>query len=201
MALTLEPKNIAQVISAILPFLVTFYLIMSSVINADIKAVIYLLGVLGAVFISGIFANVIKSRRSPYAPLFCEMFKVPFYNTAYHIPSINSVILGFTMSYLLIPMRYTNQFNPLLFGFLLLLLLIDGITRVLWLCTTWAGVIFGSLIGIILGMAYFSILHNSGANNLLYFSDTVSDRAVCSRPRKQQFKCNVYKNGELVQSL
>ena len=73
MALTLEPKNIVQVISAILPFLVTFYLVMSSVINADIKAIIYLLGILGAVFISGIFANVIKSHRSPYAPLFCEI--------------------------------------------------------------------------------------------------------------------------------
>ena len=60
MALTLEPKNIVQVISAILPFLVTFYLVMSSVINADIKAIIYLLGVLGSVFVSGIFANVIK---------------------------------------------------------------------------------------------------------------------------------------------
>ena len=78
MALTLEPKNIVQVISAILPFLVTFYLVMSSVINADIKAIIYLLGILGAVFISGIFANVIKSHRSPYAPLFCEIFKLPF---------------------------------------------------------------------------------------------------------------------------
>ena len=43
MALTLEPKNIVQVISAILPFLITFYLVMSSVINADIKAIIYLL--------------------------------------------------------------------------------------------------------------------------------------------------------------
>jgi hypothetical protein len=201
MALTLEPKNIVQVISAILPFLITFYLVMSSVINADIKAIIYLLGILGAIFISGLFANVIKSHRSPYAPLFCEMFKLPFYNTQYHIPALNSVILGFTLSYLTIPMRYTNQFNPLLFGFLLVLLLIDGITRVLWLCTTWAGVIFGALIGALLGMAYFSLLHNSGANNLLYFSDSVSNKAVCSRPKKQQFKCNVYKNGELVQSL
>lgn len=201
MALTLEPKNIAQVLSAIMPFLITFYLIMSSVINADVKAIIYLLGLLGAILISGIFANVIKSKRSPYAPLFCEMFKVPFYNTSYHIPSLNSVILGFTLSYLTIPMRYTQQFNPLLFGFLLVLMLIDGITRVLWMCTTWAGIIFGSLIGIILGMAYFSILHNAGADNLLYFSNSVSDRAICSRPKKQQFKCNVYKNGELVQSL
>jgi hypothetical protein len=201
MPLALEPKNITQVLSAILPFLVTFYLIMSSVINADIKAIIYILGLLGAICISGIFANVIKSHRSPYAPLFCEMFKIPFYNTTYHIPSLNSVILGFTISYLTIPMSYTGQFNPLLFGFLLVLTLIDGITRVLWLCTTWAGIIFGTLIGVILGMAYFSILHNSGADNLLYFSDTVSNRTVCSRPKKQQFKCNVYKNGELVQSL
>ena len=84
---------------------------------------------------------------------------------------------------------------------LLVLILIDGITRVLWLCTTWAGIIFGTLIGVMLGMAYFSILHNSGADNLLYFSDSVSNRTVCSRPKKQQFKCNVYKNGELVQSL
>lgn len=201
MALALEPKNIAQVISAIMPFLVTFYLIMSSVINADVKAIIYLLGILGAVFISGMFANVIGSRRSPYAPLFCSLFKLPFYNMDLHVPALNSVILGFTLSYLTIPMRYTGQFNPLLFGFLLLLLLVDGITRVMWLCTTTAGVVFGTLIGTLLGLAYFSMLHSVGADNLLYFSDTISNRTVCSRPKKQQFKCNVYKNGELVQSL
>ena len=174
---------------------------MSSVINADIKAIIYILGLLGAILISGLFANVIKSRRSPYAPIFCEMFNVPFYGQGYHIPALSSVILGFTLSYLTVPMRYTKQFNPLLFGFLLVLLLIDGITRVVWLCTTWAGVIFGALIGVLLGVGYFSILHSSGADDLLYFSDTISNQTVCSRPKKQQFKCNVYKNGELVQSL
>lgn len=201
MSLNLSFSNIFQVLSAIMPFLVTFYLIMSSVINSDMKGVVYLIGVVAAIFISGVFATMIDSRRSPYAPVFCNMFNIPGYGSQYSIPSLNSVVLGFTSAYLTIPMHYTDQTNPFLIGLLLLFILIDGITRVIWLCTTTAGVIFGVVLGYILGSAYFSLLHGAGADNLLYFSELVSNKTVCSRPKKQKFKCSVYKNGELVQNL
>ena len=174
---------------------------MSSVINSDMKGIVYLLGVIASVFISGIFAVMIDSRRSPYAPVFCNMFNIPGYGSQYSIPSLNSVIMGFTMAYLTIPMHYTDQTNPFLIGMFIFFILIDGITRVLWLCTTSAGVVFGVVLGYILGSAYFSLLHSAGADNLLYFSEVISNKTVCSRPKKQKFKCSVYKNGELVQNL
>ena len=201
MGLNLSFSNLFQVISAILPFLLTFYLIMSSVINSDMKGVIYLIGVIAAVFISGMFASMIDSRRSQFAPVFCNMFDIPGYGSHYSIPSLNSVVLGFTTAYLTIPMHYTDQTNPFLIGILILFMLMDGITRVVWLCTTTAGVVFGVVLGYILGATYFSLLHGAGADNLLYFSEVVSNKTVCSRPKKQKFKCSVYKNGELVQNL
>ena len=201
MALKLTFTNIFQVISAILPFLVTFYLIMSSVINSDLKGIVYLLGVIGAVFISGIFATMIGSQRSAYAPVFCNLFDIPGYESSHSVPSLNSVILGFTMAYLTIPMQYTKQTNPFLIGMFIFFILLDGITRVQWLCTSMVGIIFGTALGYILGSAYFSLLHGAGADNLLYFSESVSNKTVCSRPKKQKFKCSVYKNGELVQNL
>ena len=201
MALKLTFSNIFQVISAILPFLVIFFLIMTSVINSDIKGIIYLCGIIVSIFISGLFAGMIGSRRSPYAPVFCNMFDIPGYSNHYSIPSLNSVILGFTMAYLVVPMNYTKQSNPFLIGMFIFFILLDGITRILWLCTSTGGVLFGTLLGWILGTAYFSILHSSGANNLLYFSESISNKTVCSRPKKQKFKCSVYKNGELVQNI
>ena len=37
-----------------------------------------------------------------------------------------------------------------------------------------------------------------GSHKHLFFNETQSDKVVCSRPKKQQFKCQVYKNGKLV---
>ena len=93
MALKLTFSNIFQVISAILPFLVIFFLIMTSVINSDIKGIIYLCGITVSIFISGLFAGMIGSRRS-HIPVFCNMFDIPGYSNHYSIPSLNSVILG-----------------------------------------------------------------------------------------------------------
>jgi hypothetical protein len=44
-------------------------------------------------------------------------------------------------------------------------------------------------------MIYFSPM-----NNYLFMNEIYTNGQVCSMPSKQQFKCSVYKNGELVTS-
>lgn len=201
MALELGFGNITQIMSAITPLLLIFFLLMSSVINHDIKGIVYLMGVLLAIFVAGILANMVASPRNPLAPLTCQLFNIPGYPQQYNNPALNSLIITFTATYLMIPLYQQNETNPLLIAVLLLLLAVDAITKVTLLCNTWSGIIFGSLLGVFLGSMYFSMLYNYGSKDLLYFMETVSDRKICSMPRKQKFKCNVYKNGELIQTL
>jgi hypothetical protein len=40
-----------------------------------------------------------------------------------------------------------------------------------------------------------------GSSIRLFFNQVQSSKETCSQPSKQQFKCDVYKNGQLVQTL
>ena len=61
------------------------------------------------------------------------------------------------------------------------------------------GTFTGTIVGAMYGIACYSIIAVAG-DKLTYFSTSASNNEYCSRPRKQQFKCNVYKNGQIISS-
>jgi hypothetical protein len=50
-----------------------------------------------------------------------------------------------------------------------------------------------------LGSAIAAFVFHSGIKGTLFLHDTNSDGETCSVPTQQQFKCRMYKNGQLVQ--
>jgi len=195
-----SPTNIFKFISAVSPILLTWFLAAASIFNQDIKGVIYLAGILLAIFINVLIANMIKSRPIDGRSAVCEIFSLPFTST-YNSPSLNSVIIAFTSAYLIHPMKDHEQMNFGIIAFLAVILVIDGVTRVTNYCTPVAGVILGSVLGYFLGYLWFALFKSTGNESMLYFNETLSNNTVCSLPKKQTFKCSVYKNGELVGNL
>tara|TARA_B100001996_G_C18111010_1_gene381240 strand:- start:165 stop:479 length:315 start_codon:yes stop_codon:yes gene_type:complete len=63
---------------------------------------------------------------------------------------------------------------------------------------TAVGIITAGMAGYIAGYFWFKILHRNNQDSLLYYTEFVSDKTVCTKPKKTQFKCSMYKNGELV---
>ena len=98
-------------------------------------------------------------------------------------------------------MRENDQMNYGLVAFLAVILVIDGVTKVTNYCTPTAGVILGTVLGYMLGYMWFALFKATGNESLLYFKETLSNSAVCSVPKKQTFKCSVFNNGDLVESL
>ena len=82
-----------------------------------------------------------------------------------------------------------------------MILVIDSSARIKNNCTNGLGVVFGVILGLIIGGLYVLIIDSAGYNNLLYNDDFVSNKVACSKPSKQQFKCSVYKNGELLRNI
>ena len=82
-----------------------------------------------------------------------------------------------------------------------IILAIDSSARISNNCTTPIGVVFGVILGFIIGGFYVLIIKSSGYESLLYNDDFVSNKVACTKPTKQQFKCAVYKNGELLRNL
>jgi prepilin signal peptidase PulO-like enzyme (type II secretory pathway) len=119
----------------------------------------------------------------------------------YNVPSLNSVLIAFTIAYLILPMNASNQLNYVVIFALLSIFVIDAISKIMNKCTTIAGVILGLLTGLLSGSLWYVLFRSSGFNSLLYFDEVVSNKTYCSRPKKQTFKCAVYKNGELVKTL
>ena len=146
-----------------------------------------------------VFVN--KFKHHTVHPM-CYLFSTGDVHDGYiSVPSFNSVIIAYTIAYLIGPMIINNAVNYLLVIFLFILLLIDSFSRVTHNCTTPMGIVFGVILGLFIGGIYILMLKSSGYDYLLYNDDFISNKVACSKPNKQQFKCAVYKNGELLRNI
>jgi hypothetical protein len=202
MAMDLTFTNLFQFISIISPFLLGFFLIMISVFNQDLKAFVYLGGLLLATIINVFLMNIVKSDvdTQKQQPI-CNIINMPFGMSAYNSPSMNSMYIAFTMSYLFLPMFTNNQVNYGLLSFMISLFLIDATNKIMNYCTNFGGILLGLLTGLTMGGIWYTIFHTAGYDSLLYFDETMSNKVYCAKPQKQTFKCSVYKNGELIKTL
>jgi hypothetical protein len=201
MAMQFTFTNIIQFFAAVSPLLLGFFLIMGSVFNQNLKGVIYLGGVLIASVINLLISNMIGKTTNTAEPDSCNLINFPFINNNYSCPAFNTMFISFTLAYLVLPMIYNSKINYVVLSTLLLLLLVDGITRLIKGCNDFIDLTTGMVIGLLLGGAQFSIMHYTKHDDLLYYDDLLSNNVVCERPKKQTFKCSVYKNGELIKSL
>ena len=63
-------------------------------------------------------------------------------------------------------------------------------------------VLISLLGGLFLGSLISGILmYGTTLKKYLYINEVNSNKEVCSMPSKQQFKCRLYRNGELVGNL
>lgn len=191
--------NLTDAISAITliaPFLLAFLMVMISIINSNVKGFIYLLGLIILFAFVVLFQNTLKSPINA-TNNFCSVFNL----TSYNVPSFNSALYLYTISYVLLPMVNMKMVNfPLIIIFIILYIM-DCIVKYKNKCTTSVGIAAGSILGLIFGVTWYLVMKSTGNTGLLYYDDLVSNKIACTRPTKQNFKCKVYKNGELIQDI
>jgi len=191
--------NVLQLMSTLMPFMITFFMLMLSLMNQNVKGIVFIAGALLASFLNLFLRNALQSPNDPNASMTCSLIDIPYLNR-YNSPSSNSVYIAFTFAYLFLPMNYNSQMNYAIISALLILFAIDASAKIMNKCTTVGGVVIGALVGFILGSLWYTIFHMVGSDNLLYFEETQSNATRCEMPTKQTFKCSVYKNGVLVSS-
>jgi len=123
----------------------------------------------------------------------------------------STYILSFTLMYFLMPMimlstqSKTNAINYGVLAFFIAYIGLDlfikkslscipKILSTLVIGDILSGVFLG---GIISGL----IMYGTTLKSYLYINEINSNKEVCSMPSKQQFKCRVFKNGELVGNI
>jgi hypothetical protein len=186
-------SNIYKLITLISPFFIVLLLVTISIINSDVKGFVYLGGVIFLFVLSYLFGKAVKSNDLEGT---CAFWNVGLIKT----PSFISALYVYTILYLLYPMMANNVFNFPLIIILLLIYIFDIIIRSYKMgCTNIIHVALGSLLGLCFTLFYILLLSNH--KELLYYNDMLSSKVSCSVPSKQKFKCSVYNNGQLIQTI
>ena len=122
----------------------------------------------------------------------------------------STYILTFTMMYFFFPMvMVSNQSNINVINYGVLAFFITYIMLDLFIKSSlhcipsfFSKLVIGNIVsGLFLGGVIAGIImYGSNLKGYLFINEVNNNKEVCSMPSKQQFKCSVYKNGELVGS-
>lgn len=200
-----SPFELLTFIGHLAPLFIILLITLIALFNGSVlKPIVYLFGV---VLVSAVCVGIasVPGFKTPIpkdALYACRTFAGNGF-LDFSVPSISTAILSFTIVYILFPMIQQEKVNIPLYVFLFFVLGLNSYTKVNAGCTTlMLGILSGFMIGGILALGYIVGLQaanpDSANSELLLFSETLTNGEICSRPKNEQFKCKVYKGGELV---
>jgi hypothetical protein len=127
---------------------------------------------------------------------------LPYTNLTY-----STYILVFSLVYFVSPMfiiskqNKTNTVNYSVILFFVTYVVYDILVKYYYKCIDMTSGILGDFLSaILLALTTVVCLIASQNTNVLFINELTSNKEVCTRPSKQQFKCSVYKNGEVIGS-
>jgi hypothetical protein len=122
----------------------------------------------------------------------------------------STYLLSFTLMYFFLPMvmvskqSNVNVINYGVLGFFIAYIVLDLFIKNTLNCipSFFSKLVLGNIVsGLFLGGVIAGIfMYGSNLKGYLFINEINNNKEVCSMPSKQQFKCSVYKNGELVGS-
>ena len=192
MAIDINLSNIFKIISVSSSLLLSVFLVLLSISNSDIKGIIYIAALFTLIIIYFICFATFGEMVAPTTPI-CNVFNMP--GTSYANSSMNSAVLAFIFVYLAVPMFY-NSMNYNILTIVFIFYIIDCVTMLSNECTNGYAILLSTMIGAGVGILSTSILMANKPSFLYY--NAPANTEICSRPSNQKFKCNVYKNGEIL---
>ena len=202
--------NIFNSLSFYSPIIICVSIVVFSMFTGTMeKAFVFFICIFIITFIRIIVFKGFKSNKEPIVeiPQICltglsELF----------IPkdvTYSTYILTFTVMYFVMPMiliSSQNKINVINYGvlaFFIAYIMLDLFIKNSLSCIPGiiSGLVLGNIVsGLFLGSLAAVIMYGSNLKGYLYINEINSNNEVCSMPSKQQFKCSIYKNGELVGS-
>jgi hypothetical protein len=117
----------------------------------------------------------------------------------YGNPTFSSFVFAFTIMYISFPMFSNNSPNFWIFTLLLSYFFIDIFIKIFKGCIIHMGDLYlNILLGLAISALIVTLMYSGGAGKYLFFNEVSSNKEICYQPKKQTFKCSVYKDGTLV---
>jgi hypothetical protein len=108
-------------------------------------------------------------------------------------------VFGFMAAYIFTPMFINNSINFMVLIGLIFYCCVDIFVKMYYNCIqSKSELLINLLTGLVSSGLIVGCMYMGGSSKYLFFNETQSNKDVCSMPSKQTFKCQVYKNGELI---
>jgi len=184
------------------PFILTCFFTLSSLFNQDFKGVVLLIGLLIACFIGSVVGRLVNFKSPPEAVNneFCNMISLGHVTNISQLP-LGQVIISYIFIYLVmfISLNKVALQNIATLVFFPLLIILDALWNVNKSCFTIQQILFAIFVGVAVGSLWGWIIFKYGSPKIQYYIG-FTDKQVCGKPQRNTFKCNVYKNGKLLNS-
>lgn len=178
-------------LALISPYILIGFFVLNTIFNQNIKGIVYVIGIIVLYVISNMISFVIPIEKNEEI---CNLIGRP---ESIINPYFGTMVYGYTFSYLFVPMLYSSFINYSMLLSLMLILVVDVVIKKNINCLKIPYFMVFLSCSLIIGSLYAVTIHAIDSK-LLYHEDYTSNKQVCSIPSEQKFKCNVYKNGELI---
>jgi hypothetical protein len=195
--LLFQPFNVVVFLSFYSPIILSIVMLSLSFIYQNFKGFIYLAFLLGVVLLRNFVYLFSGSQPLKNDGTICTSIQY----TKYGNPSFSAFVFAFTLMYLSLPMFSNGAPNFWVFSGLIIYFCVDIFIKIYKKCVIqMSDLIINVLLGLASSALIVSLMYVGGSSEYLFFNEVASNKVLCSVPKKQTFKCQVYKNGELIGS-
>ena len=180
------------------PFVLVCFFTLASVFNQDFKGLVYLVGLIFACFSTMMIGNSLPLQPPQGANELCNIITIGD-SPSYSKLSLGQTIFGYTFAYLMyiiVKHKLVKQNLPTVI-FFPIIIVVDILWNMNNNCYSFIQLLISLMIGGIIGASWGRVIEKTKMTQLQYFNQ-ISGKQACTRPSKSTFKCNVYKNGQLI---
>jgi len=191
-----QPYNIAVLLTFYSPLVITILILSISFVFQNFKGFGFLFWLIVFSWLRSLLLEITGSKPLESSQdNICEMVQYSKYGNS----TFSMFFISFSLVYLCTPMILNNQVNYWILSAFLFYLLLDASIRYYSGCINKMSDVFTStVLGLGSGLLSIMTFYMMNKQEFLFFNEMSSTKDVCSMPSKQTFKCNVYKNGELI---
>jgi len=190
-----QPMNIIVFISFFSPIILATSITSMSFMFQNFKGLIYLGFLIGSCVVRNYVYMVAGATPVINDKTICTSIQYSKYGN----PTFSAFVFAFTIMYLSLPMFSNGAPNFWVFITLIAYFFIDMFIKLYKKCVIQMSDLFlNVLLGLTSSALIVSLMYAGGSGKYLFFNEVSSNKDICYQPSKQNFKCLVYKNGEII---
>jgi len=193
-----QPMNIVVFLSFFSPIILATIIASMSFMFQNFKGLIYLGFLIGCCVVRSYVYMIAGASPMVNDRTICTSIQYSKYGN----PTFSAFVFAFTIMYLSFPMFSNKSVNFWVFISLIVYFFIDLFIKIYKKCVVQMGDLFlNVLLGASSAALIVTLMYTGGSGKYLFFNEVSSDKEVCYKPSNQTFKCQMYKDGELVGQL